>query len=805
MAGNVSHKLSNSFEGALAGGGDPATSPLYVFGPFLRLIVVAGVAQITFGVSIWLVIVTIAVVSAMYRLVMVWVSDGSGGSGLSEEEFGSWAVKINAAITFVEYTLTFLVSMAAMVTFIADRVPALNQTFLGIQYRTFVAIVLSVVTGWLVNRGPKTAARAFGPATAAVLLLLYAMIIASIWKFGLRLPNFDLRAFSGEYLHITFGGFTRMLAVMTGIEVFANLVAAYDGKPEVRGRKAFGSLLIIMGTTALTMLIVGPTIFAVADPMQHEVSVFTQTMDILLPAPLPYIGTMIGIAVLLSASAAASQGIQNLALGLKDRSYIPAFLGERNKFEVADRPVWLQVGLVAIIFLLAGTNEETYLAIYAAGVFVLLSMTGWAAAKRLLRELREKYSTSHFLTLIGTVLAAILTTGATAVIFVERFLEGAWTYFIFIPLLYAGFTYVRNRLGQPSQARERLGQLEEAMWGGFGFGQTAIAGEEAPLEAVEITEEKIQVQPVRSWQQQISAPSHILVPLDGSSFAEQAIVAAKTLALTYNAKITLVSILQAQSWFKMLPMSEEQRNQLDAGLQQKSAYLNKIAEKLTAENLDVQVAMRVGPVAETLNTLSQEENVDLVVITTHGRSGVSRWLTGSVANRIIQLITRPTLVIRPVETAKVIAPSFKKVLVTLDGSEFAERVLPYVRASTPFGSEIILLSIPEIPEAQAFGAVVEEIQALRREAEKKSKIYLEGVAAALKEDGIHARAVVSGSRPAETIISIMENEDVDLLMMSTHGRGGLDRLLVGSVADRIIQNTTRPVFLLPIHERRAAI
>ena len=56
---HVSHKLSSSLEGALAGGGDPATSPLYVFGPFLRLIVVAGVAQVTFGASVWMVIVTI--------------------------------------------------------------------------------------------------------------------------------------------------------------------------------------------------------------------------------------------------------------------------------------------------------------------------------------------------------------------------------------------------------------------------------------------------------------------------------------------------------------------------------------------------------------------------------------------------------------------------------------------------------------------------------------------------------------------------------------------------------------------------
>ena len=71
---NVSHKLRNAFEGALAGGGDPATSPLYVFGPFLKTIIVAGVAQVTFGGSIWLVILTIAAASAVYRFVMRWIT-----------------------------------------------------------------------------------------------------------------------------------------------------------------------------------------------------------------------------------------------------------------------------------------------------------------------------------------------------------------------------------------------------------------------------------------------------------------------------------------------------------------------------------------------------------------------------------------------------------------------------------------------------------------------------------------------------------------------------------------------------------
>ena len=186
----------------------------------------------------------------------------------------------------------------------------------------------------------------------------------------------------------------RILAVMTGIEAFANLVAAYHGTPAERSKKAFGSLMIIMGTSAVTMLIVGPAIYSLSNPLNEEVSVFTQTMDNLLPDPLPYVGTLIGSVVLMSASAASAQGLQNLALGLKERHYIPAGFGARNKYDVADKPVWLEVGIVSICFLLIGTNEESYLALYAAGVFVLLSLTGWAVTKRLAREARTEFSLS---------------------------------------------------------------------------------------------------------------------------------------------------------------------------------------------------------------------------------------------------------------------------------------------------------------------------------------------------------------------------------------------------------------------------
>ncbi|MEO6420293.1 MAG: hypothetical protein ABIP39_12830, partial [Polyangiaceae bacterium] len=257
----VSHRLKGSFAGALAGGGDPASSPLYVFGPFLRLIVTSGAGAVCFGAPLWMVVVTVVVVSLMYRSVMVWITDGSGGSGLCEEELGGWAVKVNASITVIEYTLTFLVSIAALVTFAGDRFPL----FSGHLPRAALAIVLSVITAALVNRGPKTAATFFGPATLAVLVLLWGLIIATVAQRGIHLPDLQLAAFHPSNLGTTLGGYVRLLALITGIEVFANLVAAYDGSSRQRAGKAFGSLVIIMGTTLTAMLVLGPAILALSN------------------------------------------------------------------------------------------------------------------------------------------------------------------------------------------------------------------------------------------------------------------------------------------------------------------------------------------------------------------------------------------------------------------------------------------------------------------------------------------------------------------------------------------------------------
>ncbi len=779
-----SHKLSTSLEGALAGGGDPATSPLYVFGPFLRLIVVAGVASVTFGTTVWMVVFTIAVVSLMYRLVMRWITDGSGGSGLSEEEFGPWAGKINAAITFIEYTLTFLVSMAAMVTFIADRFPALNLDLLGIQYRTFLAIALSIGIGWLVNRGPKVAARAFGPATAGVLLLLWTMVVAALLRFGLRLPPINLQAFQGPYLKYTFAGYARILAVMTGIEVFANLVAAYEGPPEKRSRQAFGSLLIIMTTAAATMLIVGPAILALSDPLKEGVSVFTQAMDALLPPTLAYAGTLVGALVLMSASAASAQGLQNLALGLWDRNYIPAGLGQRNRFDVAHRPVWIQVGIVTAAFLILGTHEETYLALYAAGVFILLSLTGWAASKRLLRTAANSLRDSA--TLLGTLTAAALTTAATVLIFEERFFEGAWAYLVFIPALYLLFTYFRNTLGPPSPVLDQVGEIEGALLGGFGYGQ-ALKAAQTPLSvAVAPADERAPMPfaPRREfpWQGHRATFEHLLVPLDGSVHAEMALPMAEAIAGRLSAKITLIT---------------RYREQAD--------YVRQWAEALSDKEIDAGYVVGEGSVVEVAREMVEHGDADLVVASTRGGSGSSHWLSGGVASRIAQEISKPVLLVQA-ENGKTPQVALERLLVTLDGSEQAERLMDYALGlGHAFQAELLLLTVPEAPDPGAFGVGLASLEEARKQSEQRAWAYLAGVREAAGDEVPSVRTLVTGSRPGTTIVQVGRSTAADMILMTSRVRRGLGGLWMGNVALRVVEGTDLPVFFLPIHNGLAEV
>jgi nucleotide-binding universal stress UspA family protein len=143
---------------------------------------------------------------------------------------------------------------------------------------------------------------------------------------------------------------------------------------------------------------------------------------------------------------------------------------------------------------------------------------------------------------------------------------------------------------------------------------------------------------------------------------------------------------------------------------------------------------------------------------------------------------------------------YKKILVPLDGSPLAEAVLPYAEdlAKTE-NAEIILLTVPNIPTTDVFvrnatmASVIEDIQ---KDVEEAAVKYVNDKAVAIKKDNVKVSVMVQTGPVPDTIIQVAENMHVDMIAMSTHGRTGIQRWLMGSVADQIIHGTHIPVMLI---------
>ncbi len=418
---------------------------------------------------------------------------------------------------------------------------------------------------------------------------------------------------------------------------------------------------------------------------------------------------------------------------------------------MADKPVWIETAIVVACFLAFGTDEETYLAIYAAGVFILLSLTGWAAAKRLGRNLYGAYSTGTLAALVGTAVAALLTSAATLIIFEERFFAGAWTYLLFIPALYLLFGYYRRRLGAPTPIETVLARLHsEGMY--------------PRPRPEELLEETVVV-------------NTLLVPLDGSMHSEQALFAARAFGHAFDARLTLLLVVPEPA--PVGKSGSEPSHRL---------YLEQVASQLRADGLRAEYAVRSGPFADEVNRFAHDQQVDLIVSSARGRSGVEQFVSGTATNRIVEDAPTALLAIRPTDDWQSRRSRFKRLLVTLDGSEASERALPYVAMlADRFRSEVLFLSVPEGAESEG------TLERLR--------VYLDGVAATLAGSGVPTRSLVTGSGPSRTIVAIAESEGADCIVMATRGRRAIDpdgRVEVGSVANKVVQETPCPVLLVPV-------
>ena len=325
-------------------------------------------------------------------------------------------------------------------------------------------------------------------------------------------------------------------------------------------------------------------------------------MNALLPAWASYVGTLIGIAVLLSACAAAAQGIQNLSLGLRYRHYVSADLGQRNKHDVAGKPVWIMVVVIALCFVLFGTHEETYLALYAAGVFILLSMTGWAACKTASAGIETEICRrkTRFVC-IGTAVASVLTSIATLIIFEERFFEGAWSYLIMVPLFISDLHIIGTN--SVRRLRLKIGSVRS-------FPNSVICRLFC-----------------RKRRMKMSLSKKSSFRLNGTSLAEQVLATARSFARSYNAKLNLSRLMKRTNLTK-----EDQ-----------TEYLEMVSDLITADGLHSELATRKGEPATEIDNFAEEINADLIIMTTRGKFSVDNIITDSIAQKVVKKTLTPTL------------------------------------------------------------------------------------------------------------------------------------------------------------------
>ncbi|MGW8251513.1 MAG: universal stress protein [Anaerolineales bacterium] len=395
-----------------------------------------------------------------------------------------------------------------------------------------------------------------------------------------------------------------------------------------------------------------------------------------------------------------------------------------------------------------------------------------------------------------------MTTSATVIIFYERFFEGAWLYFIFIPLLYTLFSLSRNQLGEPSPELDYLGQLDAAQLAGFGFGQIPATTAEAQLGHETGKQNEVTWQPapkkLSQWRTQKETIQHIAVLLDGSEFAAKALPIARLISKASDAHLTLLSSVKNST-----PSLQEQ---FEATKAERESYLRQVAAELNAQGYPTDYTIRPGYIADATKDLIEKDGIDLVITTTQGKSGVQHWLSGGVSAKLVQKIDKPVLLVHVLDGADSRRLRLERILVALDGSIQSENVLPYARVlGKAFGSELILVSVPAIPQVENYRAPADVLSSIRSKAVKNMQKFLNAIARSLRKDGLNVRTLVTGSMPARSIVEVADQENVDMIMLTSRGRGGLDLLMMGSVAQRVVQNSDAPVFMVPIPESNSAL
>lgn len=295
----------------------------------------------------------------------------------------------------------------------------------------------------------------------------------------------------------------------------------------------------------------------------------------------------------------------------------------------------------------------------------------------------------------------------------------------------------------------------------------------------------------------------ILVPLDGSALAERVLPYAEALAQPLGARLLLLRAAWPggrgnEEWVKARARLEGEAE----------VYLFGVSSRLAEKGLTAEAVVSFDDPATGITEQIRQSGADLVVMATHGRSGLGRWVYGSVAEAVLAHCPVPLLLVRAWQTedkepAIALHP---RLLVPLDGSPFAEAALPVAeRIARLLHGQVILLRAVHMPEnvVGEKGTVVvyadQQLESLNAEAQRN----LRDAAERLANDGsvVEHEFDVRVGEPAEAIAAAGEEHGASLVVMATHGRTGLSRLLMGSVAGAVLRQGNLPLLLVrPAHD-----
>jgi len=302
--------------------------------------------------------------------------------------------------------------------------------------------------------------------------------------------------------------------------------------------------------------------------------------------------------------------------------------------------------------------------------------------------------------------------------------------------------------------------------------------------------------------------SRILVPLDGSSLGEEVLPYVRQLSDRLSIPAELMAVIEppTPSISRDLNPQRHEHETVAHRTGHAQNYLSRVAENLRADGLSVSISTPSGNPAAVIAAETEKQTETLIAMCGHGRSGLARGWLGSVTDRVLHMTSSPMLIVKshrlddPLRTKT----GFSKIIVPLDGSPLAEQVLPHVEYLA-MGLELTVDLVRVTPSRDEFYRYLPDLPGGRspsyenylEEAVEEATTYISEIEDSLRQKGVNSleKHVLRGN-PADSIIGIASETNDRLVAMTTHGRSGLGRWLLGSVADRVAVHTEGPVLVI---------